>query len=173
MKALVSSIQDDADEAAQMHFDQYPSLRTHLSIGGYTSQAATLDAEIFSPLPNSSPRQAIFDMSLDFGLEAMAGAFPLLLPSVPPPQNPWRQTPTENQLALRDERSTVSMTDNSFTTSLASLQSDIASMLTSIVTLNDKQRAEDRKRYEDREADREAQRKIVDDKRDAERRDDI
>ena len=26
MKALVSCIQDDADEAAQMHFDQYPSL---------------------------------------------------------------------------------------------------------------------------------------------------
>ena len=112
-------------------------------------------------------------MSLDFGPKAMAGAFLLLLPPAPAPPNPWKQTTTKYQLALRDERSTVSMTDNSYTTSLASLQSDMASMLTSIVTLNDKQHTEDRKLYEDRAADCKAQRKIVDDKRDAERGDDL
>ena len=65
------------------------------------------------------------------------------------------------------------MTDNSYATSLESLQSDMASRVTSIMTLNKQQRAEDRKLYEDQEADREAQCKVVDDKQDAERRDDL
>ena len=112
-------------------------------------------------------------MSLDFGTKEMVGAFPLLSARAPAQPNPLKQTTTENQLALRDERSTVSMTDNSYATSLASLQSDMASMVTSIMTLNEQQRTEDRKLYEDREADREAQRKVVDDKRDAERQDDL
>ena len=65
------------------------------------------------------------------------------------------------------------MTDNSYATSLASIQSDLASMVTSIMTVNKQERAKDRKLYEDREANREAQRKLVDDKRDEERRDDL
>ena len=172
-KALVRSIQDDADSDAKMHFNQYPSLRTKMSLGGYTEQAAALDADIFSPITNSSPQQAIFDMSLDFGPEAMVGSFPLLSPPVPVVPNPWKPTTTENQLALREERSTVSMTDNSFTTSIATLQSEMSRMLTSMVTLNEQQRAADQKRYEEREIAREAQRKIIDDKRDADRQDDL
>ena len=151
MKALVRSIQDDADADARMHFNQYPSLRTKMSLGGYTEQAAALDADIFSPITNSSPQQAIFDLSLDFGPEAMAGSgsFPLLSKPAPAVPNPWKQTTTENQLALREERSTVSMTDNLHATSIATLQSDMSRMLTSIVTMNEQQRAEDKKRYEE------------------------
>ena len=51
MKALVSRIQDEADPDAQKHFDQYPSLRTQLSLGGYSTEATELDKDIFSPLP--------------------------------------------------------------------------------------------------------------------------
>ena len=103
----------------------------------------------------------------------LVDAFPSLPVPAPAPQNPWKQTTIETQLALRDERSTVSMTDNPYATSLASMQSDLASMVTSIMTLNEQQRAEDRKQYEEREADREAQRKIVDDKQTEWRRDDL
>ena len=46
-------------------------------------------------------------------------------------------------------------------------------MLTGIMTVNKQERAKERKMYEDREANREAQRKLIDDKRDKERRDDI
>ena len=46
-------------------------------------------------------------------------------------------------------------------------------MLTGIMTVNEQERAKERKMYEDREANREAQRKLIDDKRDEERRDDI
>ena len=81
--------------------------------------------------------------------------------------------PTENQLALRNERSTVSMTDNSYVTSLAFIKSDLESMLTGIMTVNEQERAKERKMYEYREANREAQCKLINDKRDAERRDDI
>ena len=75
--------------------------------------------------------------------------------------------------ACCDERSTVSMTDNSYATSLTSVQSDMASMLIGIMTVNKQERAKGRKVYKDREANREAQHKLIDDKRDKERRDDI
>ena len=110
-------------------------------------------------------------MSLDFGTKEVADMFPSLL--APAPTNSWEQTPPENQLALRDDRSTASMTDNYFATTLASIQSDMARMVTTIMAVNEQERGKERKVYEDRKADREAQRKIVDDKRDEERRDDI
>ena len=112
-------------------------------------------------------------MSLDFGTKEMADAFSSLPAPAPVPPNPWKQTPTETQLALRNERSTVNMTNNSSATSLASTQSDLPSMVTSIMTVNKQERAKDRKLYEDWEANREAQRKLVDDKQDEERRDDL
>ena len=88
MKALVDCIQDDADPEEKLHFDQYPSLRTKLSLGGYTSEAAKLDEDIFSPLPNSSSRQTYVDMSLNFGTKEMADAFPSLPAPAPAPPNP-------------------------------------------------------------------------------------
>ena len=171
MKALVSRIQDNADPDAQLHFDQYPSLRTKFSLSGYTSEAAELDKDTFNSatLPKSSSRQTYVNMSLNFGTKEMTDMFPSLPPLAPP--NPWKQTPTETQLTLRDEQSTVNMTDNSYATSLASIQSDLASMVTIIMTVNKQERAKESKLYEDRKANHEAQRKLVDDKRDEERQD--
>ena len=42
----------------------------------------------------------------------------------------------------------------------------MASMLTGIITANKQERANERKVYEEREANREAQQKMIDDKRD-------
>ena len=56
------------------------------------------------------------------------------------------------------------MTDNFFATTLASIQSDMASMVTSVMAVNKQELAKERKVYKDREADREAQRKIINDK---------
>ena len=44
---------------------------------------------------------------------------------------------------------------------------------TGIMTVNKQERAKEREMYEDREANREAQCKLIDDKRDKERQDDI
>ena len=49
MKALLSQIQDDVNPDAQLYFDQYPSLRTKLSVDGYTSEAAELVKDIVNP----------------------------------------------------------------------------------------------------------------------------
>ena len=65
------------------------------------------------------------------------------------------------------------MTNNSFATTLASIQSDMARMVTTIMAVNEQERAKERKVYEDREAVREVQRKLANDKRDEERRDDL
>ena len=84
-------------------------------------------------------------MTLNFGTNETTDAFPALpAPVLPPAPNPWKQNTPENQLALRDDRSTVSMTDALYATSLATIQSDMVSMLTGIITA------------EDREANREA-----------------
>ena len=49
----------------------------------------------------------------------------------------------------------------------------MASMLISFISSNKKERAKERKMYKNREADLEAQHKLIDDKRDQERRNDI
>ena len=117
MKALVSRIQDDADPDAQLHFNQYLSLRTKLSLSGYTSEVVELDKDNVNSvtLPKSSSRQTYVDMSLNFGTKEVADMFPSLpapAPALAPP-NSWKQTLIETQLALRNDQSTVSMTDNS------------------------------------------------------------
>ena len=103
MKALVSCIQDIADPDAQIHFDQYPSLRTKLSLGGYTSEVAELDTDIFNSatLLKSSLRQTYVDMRLNFGTKEVADMFPSLPVQVP--TNQWKRTQPENQLALRND----------------------------------------------------------------------
>ena len=80
MKALVGCIQDIADPNSQMHFEQYPLLRTKLSLGGYTSAAVELDKDIFDSaiLPKSLSKQTYVDMSLNFGTEESKNMFPSL-----------------------------------------------------------------------------------------------
>ena len=158
MKALVSRIQDESDHDAQKYFGEYPSLRTHLSYGGYTAEAAALDKDIFSPFSAGSSSSTFSNMTLNFGTEDMVDAFPAL-PAPAPPQNPWKQTTPENQLAVRgDDRSTVSMTDASFATTLKSVQSDMASLLSGTIAAIQQDNAKERRASEEREANREVQR---------------
>ena len=100
MKAPVSCIQNDADPDAQLHFDQYPSLRTKLSLGGYTSEAAELDKDICNSatLPKSSSRQIYVDMSLNFGTEEVADMFSSLLAPAPP--DPWKQNTKRDSISI-------------------------------------------------------------------------
>ena len=65
------------------------------------------------------------------------------------------------------------MTDNLYARSLASIQSDLENMLKGIMTVNKQEHAKEGKMYEDRKANYKAQRKLIDDKQDKERRDDI
>ena len=97
-KALVSRIQDDTDLDAQLHLDQYLSLRTKLSLRGYTLEAVEPDKDIFNSatLPKLSSRQTYVDMSLNFGTKEVADMFPSL--PAPAQPNPQKQTPTETQL---------------------------------------------------------------------------
>ena len=159
MKALVTQIQDESDHDAQKHFGDYPSLRTQLSYGGYTAEAAELDKDIFSTF-SSGPSSSIFsNMTLNFGTEDMVDAFPAL-PAPAPTSNPWKQTPPENQLAVRgNDRSTVTMTDASFATILKSVQSNMASLLSGTIAAIQQDNAKERKASEEREAQREVQRK--------------
>ena len=98
-------------------------------------------------------------MTLNFGTEDMVDAFPAL-PAPAPTSNPWKQTPPENQLAVRgDDRSTVTMTDASFATTLKSVQSDMASLLSGTIAAIQQDNAKERIASEEREAQREVQRK--------------
>ena len=91
MKALVSRIQDESDHDAQKHFGKYPSLRTQLSYGGYTTEAAELDKDIFSPFSSGSSQPAFTNMTLNFGTDETTDAFPALpAPVLPPAPNPWK-----------------------------------------------------------------------------------
>ena len=88
MQALVHRTQDEADPDAEMKLKQFPSLWSRLSQGGYTSEAAELDRNIFnhSTLTKSFSKPIYFDMGINFGTEESATAFPLL----PVPANPWK-----------------------------------------------------------------------------------
>ena len=98
-------------------------------------------------------------MTVNFGTEDMADAFPAI-PAPAPTRNPRKQTPPDNQLAVRgDDRSTVTMTDASFATTLKSVQSDMASLLSGTIAAIQQDNAKERKASEEREAQREVQRK--------------
>ena len=158
MKALVTRIQDESDHDAQKHFGEYPSLRSQLSYGGYTAEAAELDKDIFSTFSSGNSSSTFSNMSIDFGTEDVADAFPAL-PAPPPRNNPWKQNPPENQLAVRgDDRSTVTMTDASYATTLQSVQSDMASLLSGTIAAIQQDNAKARLESEEREEERERQR---------------
>ena len=157
MKALVGRIQGESDHDAQKHFGEYPSLRTQLSYGGYSAQAAELDKDIFSTFSSGSLQSTFASMTLNFGTKEMTNEF-LALPPPALPSNPWKQNTTENQLAVHgDERSTVSMTDTSYATSLASIQTDMASLLSGTIATIQADNAKERRAYEERETNRENQ----------------
>ena len=158
MKAVVARIQDESDHDAQKHFGEYPSLRSQLSYGGYTAEAAELDKDIFSTFSSGTSSSPFSNMSIDFGTEDAADAFPAL-PAPPPRNNPWKQNPPENQLAVRgDDRSTVTMTDASYATTLQSVQSDMASLLSGTIAAIQQDNAKARLESEEQEEERERQR---------------
>ena len=98
-------------------------------------------------------------MTVNFGTEDMADAFPAI-PAPAPTRNPRKQTPPDNQLAVRgDDRSTVTMTDASFATILKSVQSNMASLLSGTIAAIQQDNAKERIASEEREAQREVQRK--------------
>lgn len=129
-------------------------------------------------------------MSLNFGTEASANMFPSL-PATTTTTNPWKQTPLENQLSLLskshhpgDDQSLASTTDNSFATTLASLQSEMASVVTTIIVVNEQECAKEKQVYKDRRKEEEkswkeaqtvhkVQHKLNDDKWAEVRRDDL
>ena len=89
MKALTLRICDMGDHDAEKYFEQCPSLRSRLSQGGYTMQAAALDKEIYDPstLPKSYTTTPYFDMmGLNLGTEDIL-AIPAIAPS---PTNAWK-----------------------------------------------------------------------------------
>ena len=97
-------------------------------------------------------------MTLNFGTEDMVDAFPAL-PAPARPRNLWKQTTPENQLAVRgNDRSTVSMTDESFATTLKSVQSDMASLLSWTILAIQQDNAKERIASKERETNREVQR---------------
>ena len=97
-------------------------------------------------------------MTLNFGTEDMVDAFPAL-PAPARTPNPWKQTPPENQLAVRDDRSTASMTDASFATTLKSVQSNMASLLSGTIAAIQQDNTNERRASVVREAQREVQQK--------------
>ena len=98
MQVLVHRIRDIANNDTEMHFQQYLSLHSRLSQGGYTSEAAALDKNIFdrTTLTKLFFRPTYFDMGINFGTEESAAAFP----SLESPANPWKSTQQETQIAL-------------------------------------------------------------------------
>ena len=177
MKALVHCIRDIVDPDAQMNFQQYPSLRTKLSLGGYTLEVEALDKDICdsSTLTKSFSKQTYFDMNLNFGTNKSENTF-LSLPTIMT-ANPWKQTQPENQLALfgnshhpGDDQSLVSMTDNSLATTLASIQTELACVVTTMMAVNEQERTKERQVYKDRRKKERKSRKEAEVVRDAQRK---
>ena len=143
MKELVYRFRDEADNETEMHFKQFLSLRSQLSQGGYTSEAVALDHNIFdhTTLTKSFSKPTYFDMGMNFGTDKSAAKFPSLHPSA----NPWKTTQQENQLALLgnsnqlvNERSLVIMNDHSLATTLASFPTKMTSVVTAMISVNEK-----------------------------------
>ena len=63
-----------------MRLKQFPSLQSQLSQGGYTSEAAELDCNIFdqTTLTKSFFKPTHFDIEMNFGTKESAAAFPSL-----------------------------------------------------------------------------------------------
>ena len=162
-------------------------MRSRLSQGGYTIQAAELDKEIYniSTLSKSFTTTPYFEMGIHLGTEDILDEFPTL----PAPSNAWKTQQPENQLALlgipnpnNDDQSLISNNDGSLANTLATFETNLTTVVTTMLELNNHERARERKEDNDRrkiedqqraevEERREAQRKADDTKREQERRD--
>ena len=132
-----------------MHFQQCPSLRSRLSQGGYITESAELDKEIFdhTTLSRSFSKPTYFEMGINFGTDNSAAEFL----SLPPPVNPWTPPQPETQVALlgnphqsADDRLLVSMHDHSLANTLASFRTEMTSVVTTMMAVNEKERAKGR-----------------------------
>ena len=87
MKVLTFRITDMCNPA-EKPFEQCPSLRSRLSQGGYTMQAAALEMEIYntSTLPKSLTTTPYFELGIHLGTEDILDASTTL----PPPPNAWK-----------------------------------------------------------------------------------
>ena len=152
MKALITNI----CEPAEKHFEQCPSLRSQLSQGGYTIQAAALDKEIYNPLTLSKSHTTTpyFDMmGLNLGTEDILDT----LPTASSPPNAWKTPHPANQLALlgnhhpnhNDDRSLISNNDASLANTLATFETNLTTVVTTFFELNNKERTRERKEYAD------------------------
>ena len=127
--------------AAEKHYEQCPSLRSRLSQGGYTMQAAALNKDIYNPhtLPKSYITKPYFDM-MGFSL----GTDDILdtPAAVSPAQNTWKPSNAPNHQALllgnpqprqNDDRSLTRNTNNaSLANTLATFETNLTSAITTI-----------------------------------------
>ena len=148
MKALTFQITDICDPA-EKHFEQWPSLRSRLSQGGYTMQAAALDKEIYNPstLPKSHTTTPYFDMmGLSLGTEDILDT-PATFSS---PPNAWKTPQPANQLALlgnhhpnNNDRSLISNNDASLADTLATFETSLTTVVTTLFDFNNKEQVRD------------------------------
>ena len=124
LKAITFRITDICNTAAEKQYKQCPSLRSRLSQGGYTMQAAELHKEIYShkTLPKSYTSKPYFDI-----LEFTLGNDDLITPptAAAPTQNAWipANPPTHQALLLGDpppwQHDVWSITSNTDNVSIA------------------------------------------------------
>ena len=151
--------------------------------------AAELDKEIYdsSTLSKSFSKTPYFEMGIQLGTDDLLDEFP----SLSSPANAWKTLQPENRIALlrnphqpNDDRLLISMNDQSLANAFASFRTEMTSVVTTMMEVNNQERAEERQEYEDRrkvedqqrteaEERREAQRKADEVKREEECRDDI
>ena len=150
---------------------------------------AELDKEIYdsSTLSKSFSTTPHFEMGIQLGTDDLLDDFP----SLPSPASAWKTQQPENWIALlgnphqsNDDRSLINMNDQSLANTFASFRSEMTSVVTTMMEVNNQEWAKERKEYEDRrkvedqqqtkaEERREVQRKADEVKREQERRDDI
>ena len=119
-------------------------------------QAAALDKEIYNPLtlPKSHTTTPYFDMmGLNLGTEEILDT-PATASS---PPNSWKTPRPVNQSALlgnhhpshNDDRSLISNNDASLANTLATFETNLTTVVTTLFELNNKERARERREYAD------------------------
>ena len=168
LKAITLRITDDCDEIAEKHYEQCLSLRSCLSQGGYTMQAAELHKEFYNPnnVSKSYTSKPYFDMS---GFTLGNNEFTTPPAAAIPKPNVWKPTnpPTHQALLMgnppprhNDDRSITSNTDNvSLANTFATFETNLTAAITTIFEEQEKARAIERKDAADAEAKREEQRR--------------
>ena len=140
MQALSLRITDIADIDAEKYFNQCPSLRSRLSQGGYTTKAAEFHKDVFDTdtLSKSFAGTPFFEMDIQLGTDDVLDAAPPLLP-----RSAWKplQAPTQPPLAstlhqLNDDRSFISMNDQSLANTLSSFRTELTPVVSSMLEVS-------------------------------------